>query len=409
MAPKGNKRAAQVSKAAPPAKVKKVEEPKTKKEEEPKTKKEEVPKYSDPLMEGVANAIQQAELPEACKEMLLIMFPGSLELPLEERHEFHAMVVRMVGDSIQETHSKMIKEVEEAGSAVEAAKAKNTDLEATAVEAESKLKVAGETVQSKETGLQEAAALASNKQTSFDDAKEAQTKGDAESEALKQEKQTYVSALENNFKALSEGNFEGEQAAEHYKVIEPLIANLPLDESLRLALPSTCQKKPGDRGSFDNVIMEQLEKALQTRSAALGEQINAGAAAAEERAAAVQAAEQELQAAKDAKETAQKDLQDAKTKRDEAYELVKSSKKAVAEGVKELEGLTKSHDDKLKVRTHFENWNMSSFAQLKDKSAAPKEEEVPAPMEVTESSEVTAPKEMIVEAANSAPVIEAGA
>mmetsp|Transcript_72352 Transcript_72352/g.125518 ORF Transcript_72352/g.125518 Transcript_72352/m.125518 type:complete len:402 (+) Transcript_72352:96-1301(+) len=401
MAPKGNKRAAQVSKAAPPAKVKKVEEPKTKKEEEPKTKKEEVPKYSDPLMEGVANAIQQAELPEACKEMLLIMFPGSLELPLEERHEFHAMVVRMVGDSIQETHSKMIKEVEEAGSAVEAAKAKNTDLEATAVEAESKLKVAGETVQSKETGLQEAAALASNKQTSFDDAKEAQTKGDAESEALKQEKQTYVSALENNFKALSEGNFEGEQAAEHYKVIEPLIANLPLDESLRLALPSTCQKKPGDRGSFDNVIMEQLEKALQTRNAALGEQIDAGASAAAERAAAVQAAEQDLQAAKEAKETAQTDLQDAKTKRDEAYELVKSSKKAVAEGVKELEGLTKSHDDKLKFRAHFENWNMSSFAQLKDKSAAPKE--VPVPMEVT------APKEMIVEAANSAPVIEAGA
>mmetsp|Transcript_9128 Transcript_9128/g.17076 ORF Transcript_9128/g.17076 Transcript_9128/m.17076 type:complete len:388 (+) Transcript_9128:88-1251(+) len=387
MAPKGNKRAGQVSKAAPPAKVKKVEE--------------EVPKYSDPLMEGVANAIQQAELPEACKEMLLIMFPGSLEFPIEERHEFHAMVVRMVGESIEETHSKMIKEVEEAGSAVEAAKAKQTDLEATAVEADSKLNVAGETVQSKETALQEATTLASNKQTAFDDAKVAQTKGDAESEALKQEKQTYVSALENNFKALSEGNFEGEQAAEHYKVIEPLIANLPLDESLRLALPSTCQKKPGDRGSFDNVIMEQLEKALQTRNAALGEQIDAGASAAAERAAAVQAAEQDLQAAKEAKETAQTDLQDAKTKRDEAYELVKSSKKAVTEGLKELEGLTKSHDDKLKFRAHFENWNMSSFAQLKDKSAAPKE--VPVPMEVT------APKEMIVEAANSAPVIEAGA
>jgi len=396
----GNKRAAQVSKAAPPAKVKKVEEPKMKKEEEPKMK-EEVPKYRDPLMEGVANAIQQAELPNDCKEMLLITFPFSLELPVEERHEFHEMVVTMVGDSIQHTHSKMIQEVEEAGSAVEAAKAKNTELEATAVEADSKLNVAGETVQSKEAALQDATTLASNKKTSFDDAKDAQTKGGAESEALKQEKQTYVSALENSFKALSEGDLEGEQAAEHYKVIEPLIANLPLDESLRLALPSTCQKKPGDRGSFDNVIMEQLEKALQTRNAALGEQIDAGASAAAERAAAVQAAEQDLQAAKEAKETAQTDLQDAKTKRDEAYELVKSSKKAVTEGVKELEGLTKSHDDKLKVRAHFENWNMSSFAQLKDKSAAPKE--VPVPMEVT------APKEMIVEAANSAPVIEAGA
>mmetsp|Transcript_146466 Transcript_146466/g.258802 ORF Transcript_146466/g.258802 Transcript_146466/m.258802 type:complete len:388 (-) Transcript_146466:134-1297(-) len=387
MAPKGNKRAGQVSKAAPPAKVKKVEE--------------EVPKYSNPLMEGVANAIQQAELPEACKEMLLIMFPGSLEFPIEERHEFHAMVVRMVGESIQETHSKMIKEVEEAGSAVEAAKAKNTDLEATAVEAESKLKVAGETVQSKETGLQEAAALASNKQTSFDDAKEAQTKGDAESEALKQEKQTYESAFEDSFKALHQGDLEGQQAVQHYKVIKPLLANLHLDESLCLALPSTCQKKPGDRGAFDNVIIQQLDTALQTRIAALGENIEAGASAAAERAAAVQAAEQELQASKDAKETAQTDLQDAKTKRDEAYELVKSSKKAVTEGVKELEGLTKSHDDKLKFRAHFENWNMSSFAQLKDKSAAPKE--VPVPMEVT------APKEMIVEAANSAPVIEAGA
>mmetsp|Transcript_81475 Transcript_81475/g.148785 ORF Transcript_81475/g.148785 Transcript_81475/m.148785 type:complete len:388 (+) Transcript_81475:102-1265(+) len=387
MAPKGNKRAGQVSKAAPPAKVKKVEE--------------EVPKYSDPLMEGVANAIQQAELPEACKEMLLIMFPGSLEFPIEERHEFHAMVVRMVGESIEETHSKMIKEVEEAGSAVEAAKAKNTDLEATAVEAESKLKVAGETVQSKETGLQEAAALASNKQTSFDDAKEAQTKGDAESEALKQEKQTYESAFEDSFKALHQGDLEGQQAVQHYKVIKPLLANLHLDESLSLALPSTCQKKPENRGSFDNVIMEQLDKALQTRIATLGEQIEAGTSATAERAAAVQAAEQELQSAKEAKETAEKDLSDAKAKRDEADEFLKSSKKAVADGVKELDCLIKSHEDKLKVRIHFENWNLSSFSQLKEKSTAPKE--VPAPMEVT------APKEMIVEETNSAPVIEAGA
>jgi len=395
MAPKGNKRAGQVSKAAPPAKVKKVEE--------------EVPKYSNPLMEGVANAIQQAELPEACKEMLLIMFPGSFDLPVEERHDFHAMVVRMVGESIQGTHAKMTQEAEEAGSAVEAAKAKHTDLEATAAEADSKLNVAGETVQSKETGLQDATSLASNKQTSSDDAKDAQTKGDAESEALQQEKQTYVSAIENSFKALSEADLEEEEAAQHYKVIEPLVANLHLDESLCLTLPSTCQKKPGNRGSFDNVIMEQLGKALQTRIAALSEQIEAGASGVAERAAAVQTAEQELQAAKEAKEAAQKDLQDAKAKREEASEFLNSSRKAVAEGLKELECLSKSHDDKLKVRAHFENWNMSSFAQLKDKSAAPKEEEVPAPMEVTESSEVTAPKEMIVEAANSAPVIEAGA
>mmetsp|Transcript_9131 Transcript_9131/g.17083 ORF Transcript_9131/g.17083 Transcript_9131/m.17083 type:complete len:388 (+) Transcript_9131:88-1251(+) len=387
MAPKGNKRAGQVSKAAPPAKVKKVEE--------------EVPKYSDPLMEGVANAIQQAELPEACKEMLLIMFPGSLELPLEERHEFHAMVVRMVGDSIQETHSKMIKEVEEAGSAVEAAKAKQTDLEATAVEADSKLNVAGETVQSKEAALQDATTLASNKKTSFDDAKDAQTKGGAESEALKQEKQTYESAFEDSFKALHQGDLEGQQAVQHYKVIKPLLANLHLDESLSLALPSTCQKKPENRGSFDNVIMEQLDKALQTRIATLGEQIEAGTSATAERAAAVQAAEQELQSAKEAKETAEKDLSDAKAKRDEADEFLKSSKKAVADGVKELDCLIKSHEDKLKVRIHFENWNLSSFSQLKEKSTAPKE--VPAPMEVT------APKEMIVEETNSAPVIEAGA
>jgi len=396
----GNKRAAQVSKAAPPAKVKKVEEPKMKKEEEPKMK-EEVPKYRDPLMEGVANAIQQAELPNDCKEMLLITFPFSLELPVEERHEFHEMVVTMVGDSIQHTHSKMIQEVEEAGSAVEAAKAKNTDLEATAVEADSKMNVAGETVRSREIGFQDATTLASNKQTSFDDAKNAQTKGDAESEALKQERDSYVSAFENSFKALSEADLEGQQALQHYKVIKPLLANLHLDESLCLALPSTCQKKPGDRGAFDNVIIQQLDTALQTRIAALGENIEAGASAAAERAAAVQAAEQELHLAKEAKDIAEKEFRDAKTKREEADDFLKSSKKAVAEGLKEVESLIKSHDHKLKVRVYFEKWNMSSFAQLKGRSAAPKEETAPM--------EVTAPKEVIVGEANSPPVIEAGA
>jgi len=352
MPPKGGtKRAGQASKGMSPAKVKKVEEP--------KVKKEEVPKDSDPLMESVADAIRQADLTDGNKEILLKMGPCALDLPVEERHRFHTKVIKMIGDSIQDTHSEMTREAEEAGSAVEAAKAKKTALEATTVEADSKFKVADKTVRSKDIQLQDATTLASNKQTLFDKAKDAQTKCNAESEALKQEK-----------RALSEVDFEGEESAQHYKVIEPLIANLNLDESLRLALPSTCQKKPCDRGPFDTIVMVQLDKELQMRIEALLKLIDACVSAAPEHAAAVQAAEKDLRAAKETKETAQQDLQDAKAKRMEAYDFLTSSRKAVAEGLEELIRLSKIHDKKLKARALFENWNMSSFARLRDKSAA---------------------------------------
>ena len=64
------------------------------------------------------------------------------------------------------------------------------------------------------------------------------------------------------------------------------------------ALPTSILKKPGDRGSFDAMVVAQLQEGLGRRLSQLSDTIAGGEPAAAARLAAVEQAKKELEVAK---------------------------------------------------------------------------------------------------------------
>merc|ERR1712066_1072949 len=93
--------------------------------------------------------------------------------------------------------------------------------------------------------------------------------------------------IEKDLKEILEG---GSECVE----VLSLLKKLKFDESLLIALPSTCAKAHSDRGSFDSMVLTQLETSLRARLEEVCKEIEAAAPAAQEHAAAVDAAQEAL-------------------------------------------------------------------------------------------------------------------
>merc|ERR1712013_793232 len=81
----------------------------------------------------------------------------------------------------------------------------------------------------------------------------------------------------------------------HYSAFEPHIGKLGLDESLAIALPSSCAKNKDQRGAFDDVVLGELEKALTSKIQSIDNAIEDEIPKAAERKNAVVAAESVLE------------------------------------------------------------------------------------------------------------------
>merc|ERR1711920_424460 len=82
----------------------------------------------------------------------------------------------------------------------------------------------------------------------------------------------------------------------HYNFLQAHIQKLDLEESLAMALPSSCNKAKEQRGAFDDLVISELEKSMITKIASLSKSIEEEEPAEAERKAAVIAAETSLKA-----------------------------------------------------------------------------------------------------------------
>merc|ERR1719491_1556163 len=77
--------------------------------------------------------------------------------------------------------------------------------------------------------------------------------------------------------------------------LAPILKNLTLESSLVIALPSTCAKMKANRGSFDNMVLKQLEKTMMSKVAELATLLEEAAACTQSCVAAAEAAEKEVE------------------------------------------------------------------------------------------------------------------
>merc|ERR1711920_1116586 len=112
----------------------------------------------------------------------------------------------------------------------------------------------------------------------------------------------------------------------HYNFLQAHIQKLDLEESLAMALPSSCTKAKEQRGAFDDLVISELEKAMITKIASLSKSIEEEEPAEAERKAAVIAADTSLKASVETEKAASTEVELATAAAIEAEGLVTKAK-----------------------------------------------------------------------------------
>jgi len=159
----------------------------------------------------------------------------------------------------------------------------------------------------------------------------------------------------------------------HYNELEPHIQKLGLDESLAIALPSSCAKSKEQRGGFDDVVLGELDKALVGKIAALAKSIAEETPKAEERKTVVISEESALEGKVAAAKVAALELDNAKVACQESSSMLSKVTEALeAHAPSVREAASKL----LELQTclySFEDGPLATF-QLYQNKSAPNEE-----------------------------------
>merc|ERR1712224_831016 len=206
-------------------------------------------------------------------------------------------------------------------------------------------------------------------------AQAAQKSGDADAEALEKEKASLEAALTEFLVPMKETGGNARQLSKLSKQLSAAEIESSLLEAMQFAL----LQKPEKRGSFDAVIIENLESQAAAKKAAMEAKLQEAAPAREERAAAVKAAQDAHDAAKEANETAIAEQKAAKDAEAAAKAAAADAKDAANSLGLELEAAALKLDAARKALEEFRSGPKAIFQELLERTAPqPEPEEVPA-------------------------------
>jgi len=323
----------------------------------------------DPALASVMDAVKSAShLPGQCSTMLSAMLPFSLATASNERADSQQRVV----DMAEETLQAVKKEIESLIAADDAKRfeteGKMSELVAVVKGAEALLATQKELVQAKTIALEEATAAAKESAENLTTKSSEKASAEERLTAVQQEKTALEEAFQTHFKVPMEAG-EGP----HFKELEPFLQSMDLEKSLFTTLPGTCAKNKESRGSFDDVILEQLEKAISTRIVALGDSVSADTALSTEWATTVQQAEADINSKREAQSAVESELESAQKELNGAEAALMKANEAVTVLCPELEGATGKCDASKTKLADFEGGVLATFSLFKTRTAAPVE------------------------------------
>jgi len=277
--------------------------------------------------------------------------------------------VSWVGDVIAGVQERLNAELTAAEEALATAERTRAELRQREAEAVAALTQRQEAVKAKEAELASRSEVVQTAKIQLSEAKEAQRIGDASLVETRKDKEVLDAALEGNVRPLREaGAFKAEDVEGHVSALMPLARKLGLEDSLLTALPAACACPPDRRGSFDGMVVDQLEENLKRRVAELAGVLDGGAGAAGERAAAVAAAQQALDTASDVQQAAAAELVAAQAEQLRGAEALMAAETAQGAQASEVGTATEARDKKAVELQNFTGYNLECFHALRDKA-----------------------------------------
>jgi len=328
---------------------------------------------TDPTLTSIAQVIMEAEdLPDRCRNMLIDTLPFSLMVAADQRHEIQAAVVEMVDQTLNSKRMAMEAAVATEEVKLSNLKASQGEVGSKTDGAEAAVASQKEVVQASKSKLAEQTQATNASWSTLSDQRAEQETLNAKLAVAQAEKSALASAFEEHFKPMKEG-----AAGPHFKGLEPHLKSIEIESSLLIALPSSCAKSKEHRGSFDLVVLEELEKAVIKKIAALAETVAAETPASAEREAVIQASEK----AHDLKKAQQKllvaDFEAAQKELTDRDATLSAAKKAALELQPQIDATTELMEKERAALADFEVGTLAGFVKYQ-KATTVSDEAAPA-------------------------------
>lgn len=330
---------------------------------------------------SVAEALVEAsEVPKVFLEALAKNLPGTLGVRPDAREPLQERVVAMVGEilaSVEADLQARVAATEVAAKEAEQAQAVAAAAEASA--AEERNKRAEESKQAR-AALEEAATALKTAREEVHESDKIKKDLEGPLAVAAEQRRRTDAARKDLYTPLKEGVVAPESVNAALASLEAFAKAADFDVSMRTSCPSALSKAPGDRGTFDLMVLEQLEGEFDKRLAALDEKISGGQASISESEAKVEAAAAAVVASGERQSSCQAIVKAAAAAKGEAEAAWKSAKVA-NKASKEMLEATVSHEHAKADLLKFQEGASVSFKELKDPPVEPPaaaDEEAPA-------------------------------
>jgi len=327
----------------------------------------------DSTMLGVVEGLRQAtDLSEGCRAMLEACVLTCLGSPANERHEVQSSMVTCIGEALEEAEIRLRQVVDDETAKVAKAEEACKQGEHDISNAKGTLEVKNTDLAEKEDARNAALQSAKSAKVALTEVLTAQTKGDASLAEAGKHKGEFEVALKDHVGYLKEADgFDAKIAKTHANQAMRIAKKLELDNSLLTALATACATAPSQRGSFDIMVISELENSFQRKIDALTEEMNTGSEATASRMAAVTAAEQVVQAADSVTKEAEAALAAARTAQAEAAAGLREAEQGSKVKAAEQTEAEESKKAAEQVLENFVGNNMLCFSTLRDKVSKP--------------------------------------
>jgi len=315
----------------------------------------------NPKLEGILATLQSAEhLNEPCREMLIAMTLG-LDTAKGERHASQTLGVAMIEETLQGAKAKFAGDVTLSLDELSSIEASNTTLMTRMTDADASLEEKQSAKKAAHSCLDAAKQAVVSAEGTVAEAKKLQCESDASVAALGKERTSLEAAFQDHLKTPMDND-----KVLHHHSLAPFVNKLDLEESLKLALPSSCVKTKEHRGNFDDLVISSLIKAWNKRIAALTQSIEEAAPAVSDRKAATLAAEALLEGNMGVQQTNAAELEAARASEAEAEGEVRKTKEEFAVLGPKLKKAVDKHASLKATLDDFVDGTLATFEGLRD-------------------------------------------
>jgi len=304
--------------------------------------------------------------------MLIETLPFSLGVPADERLTIQTAMVGMAEEVLNIRKSALEAAVAAEDALLTSLQDSEAGLAKAVSEAQAAFDVQIEKVQLAKSILADATSAADASLQVVNDRQEDRTKGDAKMKSAMDGKLALESAFQTHFRQPMDEGVRGPS----FKELEPFLHDIELEPSLATALPSSCAKAKSERGNFDDLVLQELEKSIAARLAAFGDLIMTETPASVERAVAAQVAKQSHEEKVATQKAASVEFEAMQKKGDDCKAELMKAKEACENLKPQLDALKGKLDSSKTALSDYEAGTYGSFMAYTTKVSLSVEEQV---------------------------------